>query len=862
MKFKHLTLSLGFLALIVWVGTHFLTSTYTSETGDIPVPTETKVLNKHDSEDDEWKEILEREKWMDEMHKAAPDIDWKQANQAIRNRQYVQKSKSTVRLAEETLANGNLTGTWTERGSSNQSGRIVYADYDAANQFIYAATDGGHVFKGTKNGGNWTSINEKLNFGDIDHVAVLRQQTNPRIFVAANKYCFYSDDDGATWNQSTGIDNVQSWGDIQKAVVIDNQGNEKIYLLIQEWNYQNWGEIISIYQSTDLGNSFTKLYSVRRNQSGPAPMHDIWADRYSDTSIYYLQREEIFEVANSTPQLVGTVNVSVSSSSLLTGSHANGNLNMYVFIDQDIYYSTDLTNWSLQSNVGRNPFRRNSFAASYSDEQAAFIGGVNCARSNDAFTSWSEVNQWYDYYGNEATMLHADIPAVIPFKDENGDFQLFVCTDGGLYRSNDNLQTVENISLHGLNASQYYDVYTNRNNLDYIYAGAQDQGFQLASQDTADILGFDQTVSGDYAHIVSTDSGQSIWFEYPGFVAFKQDATTGDAWTISGDFNGRDDYWLPPLREHPTNNLKAYMAGVDGSGAVIYELDATALSGDVQYSVATSNLSTVFGAGKISSFCYSPIQTNYWYALTNEGEMIYSTDNMSTWTLGGLNNGPEDHYFHGASVYASKSKLGRVFAAGSGYSNPGVWVSEDHGVTWQELTNGLPSTLTYMITATPDDSLLFAATDVGPYVFVAKDSAWYNLSGNSTPDVTYWSVEWINQSQTARFGTYGRGIWDFAIAKTDTVPTDTTSSIEPRKVNAPVRLYPNPAQNHLFIDFGDNSTQEFSIYTIDGQLVEQVKTSNLQETYDLTVSHLPVGTYILSGTSEGKPFHQRFVISR
>ena len=33
----------------------------------------------------------------------------------------------------------------------------------------------------------------------------------------------------------------------------------------------------------------------------------------------------------------------------------------------------------------------------------------------------------------------------------------------------------------------------------------------------------------------------------------------------------------------------------------------------------------------------------------------------------------------------------------------------------------------------------------------------------SAPDQTYWSVDFIPEINTARFGTYGRGIWDFVL---------------------------------------------------------------------------------------------------
>jgi hypothetical protein len=348
-------------------------------------------------------------------------------------------------------------------------------------------------------------------------------------------------------------------------------------------------------------------------------------------------------------------------------------------------------------------------------------------------------------------------------------------------------------------------------------------------------------------------------------VAFKNDATNPGAWTLSGDFDYRDAYWLPPLREHPTNKFKAYMAGTDPNpnvdAAYIYELDASSLSGDVIYNQVTTDLQQVYGQGKISSFCYSPINSNYWYALTNEGQMIYSSDNMNTWNLGGLNNGPEDHYFHGASVYASKTKLGRVFAAGSGYNNPGAWVSEDHGETWTELTSGLPSTLTYMITATPDDSLIFAATEVGPYVFVAKDSMWYDLSGTGAPDVTYWSVEWIDQIKTARFGTYGRGIWDFALSSGDTVPTDTNSAnIAESNSGASLKVFPNPASNNVTVNLPWKGTQTLMLFDINGRIMENRTIVSENQLLNVDVSNYAPGTYFLQLSQSGKRKNTRIVI--
>ena len=77
-------------------------------------------------------------------------------------------------------------------------------------------------------------------------------------------------------------------------------------------------------------------------------------------------------------------------------------------------------------------------------------------------------------------------------------------------------------------------------------------------------------------------------------------------------------------------------------------------------------------------------------------------------------------------------------------------------------SSGVPEAGT-LLAGTPNDELLFAATEIGPYVYSKDDNEWYFLSGVSAPDQTYWTVDYISEINTARFGTYGRGIWDFVL---------------------------------------------------------------------------------------------------
>jgi hypothetical protein len=167
-------------------------------------------------------------------------------------------------------------------------------------------------------------------------------------------------------------------------------------------------------------------------------------------------------------------------------------------------------------------------------------------------------------------------------------------------------------------------------------------------------------------------------------------------------------------------------------------------------------------AGVISAMAISPLDYSHWYVLTDNGKFYHSADSGISWSTNWF-TGPNSHYFYGSTIWASEVELGKVFIGGSGYSNPPVYISENHGENFTPLDNGLPSTLVFQLAGTPNDDIMFAATEIGPYVYSEVDQEWFLLSGVIAPDQTYWTVDYIPEISTARFGTYGRGIWDFVL---------------------------------------------------------------------------------------------------
>ena len=97
-----------------------------------------------------------------------------------------------------------------------------------------------------------------------------------------------------------------------------------------------------------------------------------------------------------------------------------------------------------------------------------------------------------------------------------------------------------------------------------------------------------------------------------------------------------------------------------------------------------------------------------------------------------------------------------------------AWESTDDGQTFTPMMSGplvfgnsLPNFYTLAISS--DGQHLFAATDAGPLYYNRDLQQWIDLKGSVAPDQQYMFVEYINSTQTARFATFGRGVWDFSV---------------------------------------------------------------------------------------------------
>lgn len=778
------------------------------------------------------------------MHKADSTINWKTINYNVR----LEKSKEGSKISQNkdgiiNIAGGLLRGYWRETGSRNLSGRTHYTEYCVFTDSIYCATSGGNVWKADRNGNGWRVLNDGFKFDDIRMIKKIPLNSGYCLLLSSEGWgvpgFYYSDNDGPSWVASNGLNNITSWGYVMRTVVADD-ANKTIYLLALEWDYSSWNMKISLYVSLNKGNSFVPKISYQINGFDEANKYDIWCSPKGSVC-YFLVGNIIYRIDDDFNMVqLGTINMGNPNGVRLSGCIFNGQTYLYA-----VAYSTNAVfyrsadggyNWIQKGTLAEIPFMINSLEVSQKNPDVLYFGGVECYRSQNGGQNWTRINSWSDYYSDMINKLHADIPGINSFVDGEGEEIVYINTDGGTFISEDQLQTVKNISLENLNVSQYYSVYSHKQNNSIIFAGSQDQGYQLCSANSGTAPeNFIQIISGDYGHIVSTNGGNSIWLVYPSFVGFYPNAVNNPYFIKMWDFTFTGQFWLPPLMAHPTNSNKVFVGGGStGSGTHIFELTYNGFT--INANELPYDFNGTTGATAISAMAYSPIDYNYRYVMNGNGEFFRSFDGGNTWTRTPGFDGPEGNYLYGACILPSKINLGTVYVAGLGYSNPAVFVSYNHGQSFTQLSAGLPQTMVYQLASSANDEFIFAATDAGPYVYIPQNDYWYDMAQNVAPDQAYWSVDFHEATNTARFGTYGRGIWDFQISESTFISTYQESS--------QLYVFPNPANKEINIS---GALDIILIYNSEGKIIFKTN-SNKVDVYDFKP-----GIYIIkSGTKTGR----------
>ncbi len=766
-----------FLLLGVTVGSVYLFTRHNATPGrEVPIAAPTEHWQNEDAEQ---RNKLARHQWVEQMHRAAPDVDWREVER--------DNGLQRQQLRREAIARHGRDddSRWTETGSRNLAGRMHAVALSANGDSLYGGSSRGGVWKGSLWGEGWRPLSDNL-YGGAHGLAVaggLGGDPEVVTSITDNGLVNYSEDGGVSWHWPSGI--PASLNEARR-VVRDPADPDRVYLMIRP------SSATVLYRSDDAGRSYAPVLTL------PTPAGDFWLDRISGGAVYVLAGN-LLRVSHDQGGSwvdVGSIGVGSVSGVVLTASEA-GSPTFYAAVRVSgvwsLYRSLDGgLNWEYRHAI--NDFWW-TLCASIVERDIVLFGGVECWRSTNGGASFTRINGWAEYYGDPLNKLHADLPG-LDCVWTGSDEIFYVATDGGLYRSDDGMATVTNISLEGLGVSQYYDTHTSSNDPDLILAGSQDQGYQRSDRANGELpRDFTQLISGDYGHLTSSNGAHDVVFSvYPGFVLVQEgeDNPTLPAWL---DFPaGENHSWLPFILANPHDPQGYYFCATH-----LYHGHWTGGS-SVLYTSAAQNF-TEHGSNYLTGLTIAPSDNNRRLAVTDTGKLWFSHDGGVTWIYSGY-EGPDAHYFYGTTIIHAHSDPLLAWVGGSGYSGPAVYKTTDGGLSWRPVGNGLPATLVYELALeSPDNEVLYAATEAGPFRYDDDDGSWQYIGGTTAPLTTYWCVEGVPAANLVRFGTYGRGIWDYDVSTTTGVAENPAATEAPARPVRALAGYPNPFNPRTTVRF-------------------------------------------------------------
>lgn len=794
-----------------------------------------------------------RKDWFEKIHNGDV-VDWR--SMEYQNMLDKYKTKSEIEEGRELgcveIAGGKLIGKWQEMGPTNWAGDIKRVAYSEEQDRIFAISAGHTIWKGKLDGSEWQVVNDDLRFDhDILEIVVL-EDGSELIFASMDGKLAYSDD-GNLWSFADGLGfdadvnqmNILKTGEIFILSKPSESANVGLYKSkftngsIDPKNYEKQldfqtKEISDI--AIALSPNKVDLYAIRYNLN---ENKILTYKRNLSTGVIELKNSFQTSIINNYPKDKARLVVSTNPINNTIKLQRPGR-------SRNVYKSTDLGQQWLPDNTLREEPWEDAYSI-LSDGQTQIMGREQCYYLK-AGTNWELVNRWEDYYPDPENNLHIDIMQIKEFKKGNKKFVL-ICTHGGIYYTEDITQGVTNISLKGLNNTQFYDVVSIEEDPNWIFAGSQDQGWQRGRIGSADPpFEFLQILSGDYGHLkINEDFG--LWASYPegeiryfrNVITFfdEDDNGTNEADLIVKIANPQDNIWISPimLDPNPASGNTIIVAGgstnENDTGSYLISIQR---QNSGAFEIRQRNYDFSNG-GEVSALAIDPNDHNKWYAASSEGKFYYSLDAGESF-IKVVPDVPNSHNLYGSHILVSKNSPGTLYVCGSGYLTSSILKSTDGGLTFQDFTNELPSTTVFELATNENENLIFAATEAGPYVYLKATEKWHDLASFMAPNQPYWSVDYIESISTVRFGTYGRGVWDFKIE-------EFTSIENTNLANPEANVYPNPSSEILRIDtefFGNIS--HYEVLTLEGNFIFGGEITTLQDK-SIPVAQLATGAYLL-----------------
>ncbi|HXC04282.1 MAG TPA: discoidin domain-containing protein [Bacteroidia bacterium] len=370
-----------------------------------------------------------------------------------------------------------------------------------------------------------------------------------------------------------------------------------------------------------------------------------------------------------------------------------------------------------------------------------WICGHCVFKSTDGGTTWSRQTSW-------AIQMHTDMHQVV-YSPHNAS-KLFNANDGGVWTNTDGGTGITWVPVcDGLDCTEYYHAAQSPIKKDRVSAGAQDNGELYYNATT-----WYTNRGGDWGQQIAFDYLNTDWVYYPNdnntTGASRRIGMTGSSQTLGIPFPVT---WSTPIcfETTPLQTNTAFAASAD------VWISTNLTSNPPTWTQVTSVNET------FKALCISPADANVVYGVTVSGKVFRCDNGLSTSpTFAQVSTSPTAPSSK-ASIAVMKAAPSVVYMS----CNSQVYRSADKGVTWTNVTSGLPSTnfikMCHDIYSTNES--IYIANGVGAVYYKNSTlSSWTNYSqglptiASARDFMIYNDGDYANS--ILRLGYFGRGVWE------------------------------------------------------------------------------------------------------
>jgi len=679
-----------------------------------------------------------------------------------------------------------FSAAWTNIGPTNSAGMTKSLAFDPTNgSVIYAGAVAGGVWKTTNAGSSWSALTDlvipDLSVGSIavdpnSHNTIYVGSGDPSVatdgFPGTGLY--KSTDGGSTWAV---IGASKLPGGVNKVLVDPN--NSSIILAASYDNNRG------LYRSIDAGVTFTKVFPTTKNSDGI--IWDIEAGQViaGKQILYCIEGNNPGYSSNECGMYKsvddGATWAKISNAGLPAGNQIgkaaiaipkNELTKIYCLMANpagDIDGTTNLPGlwkstdggftFTQVKTVPSTLFNTGNGAQGWYDlylgitpstttNDTLYIGGIEAYYSFNSGTNWTAYSSYQLNNG-----LHVDNQSIAI--DPTNSRNVFVGTDGGVYRSTDAGMDWSYRS-NGFETMRFYHIGLDAKDNLRTYGGAQDQGiWKLTSgQSSSFIFGGD-----GFQPIVDPTNSNVLYVE--GTFGDVYQSTDGgnnfssiDAQEFVQGPNFEPSDWETPFVMAPKNHQTLF----EGRERLWFTQDE-GLSWNTASNYFTYNNQNYL----IESIGLSPSDAGYYYVGLEGGKIQVTTNGGSTWTdrSSGIPNGTVH------SIVCHPTNASWALAGIQVYSSSAarVMLTTNAGASWTNVSGGTGKALPGVpvnclaIDSTDPSHVWYAATDNGIYYTRDAGTSW-SIAGSGIGLAPCVDVQVHANKTTIRVGTHGRSIYE------------------------------------------------------------------------------------------------------